>query len=167
MKKSVADKCPSIFTNLDLDENLKNDLVIFYNLSHTVLSFSFKSILTHIFSLFQAVYTKLCLALGIPWIFESIQHFANVDSLPCGSSTKIFFKITELLYFTRGIFIFIIFICKRSVWHRLKKTYPFNELFATGTPFAVEFRQARRGADGSIMSSSVVRSDMPTDISSI
>ena len=52
MKKSVADICPSIFTNLDLDENLKNDLVIFYNLSHTVLSFSFKSILTHIFSLF-------------------------------------------------------------------------------------------------------------------
>ena len=54
-KKSVADMCPSFFTNLDLDENLKNDLVKFYNHSHTLLPLSFKSILIILGSVYKAV----------------------------------------------------------------------------------------------------------------
>ena len=58
-KKSVADICPSFFANLDLDENLKNDLVKFYNHSHTVLSLSFKSIHPYIIIILGSVYKAL------------------------------------------------------------------------------------------------------------
>ena len=76
------------------------------------------------------LYTKIFLALGIPWIFESL-HFLthpHIENNECFSATEIFFKITECLYFTRGIFIFIIFICKKTVWSRLKRTFPFSKL---------------------------------------
>ena len=84
------------------------------------------------------LYTKICLALGIPWIFESLHYLTHphIENNECFSATEIFFKITECLYFTRGIFIFIIFICKKTVWLRLKKTFPFTKLGS-----GVEMRQ--------------------------
>ena len=93
------------------------------------------------------LYTKICLALGIPWIFESLHYLTHphIENNECFSATEIFFKITECLYFTRGIFIFIIFICKKTVWSRLKKTFPFTKLQS-----GVEMRQIvnRRGRAG-------------------
>lgn len=76
------------------------------------------------------LYTKIFLALGIPWIFESLHYLTHphIENNECFSATEIFYKITECLYFTRGVFIFIIFICKRTVWSRLKKTFPFTKL---------------------------------------
>ena len=84
------------------------------------------------------LYTKICLALGIPWIFESLHYLTHphIENNECFSATEIFFKISECLYFTRGIFIFIIFICKKTVWLRLKKTFPFSKLGS-----GVEMRQ--------------------------
>ena len=105
------------------------------------------------------MYTKICLALGIPWIFESLHYLTHphVDNDECFSATEIFFKMTELLYFTRGIFIFIIFICKRPVWARLKKTFPFTKVGP-----GVEMRQVlnRRGRGGAGVSSQQTSSSM-------
>ena len=118
------------------------------------------------------LYTKIFLALGIPWIFESLHlHYLthpHIENNECFSATEIFYKITECLYFTRGVFIFIIFICKRTVWSRLKKTFPFTKLGR-----GVEMRQIMQsrgrggvntgaGAGGDGISLSEVKSSQQT-----
>ena len=88
------------------------------------------------------------LALGLPWVFESIHYFAHDHPLPkdeCLSALEIFFRITEFFYFTRGIFFFLIFVCRRKVWSKLKKTFPFNKCFAiTNTSLYVAFKRASK-----------------------
>ena len=49
----------------------------------------------------------MCLAVGIPWIFESIHYFVhpNHNELPdgfCTSATEIFFHVIAILYYCRG-----------------------------------------------------------------
>ena len=116
------------------------------------------------------MYTKIFLALGIPWIFESL-HFLthpHIENNECFSATEIFFKITECLYFTRGIFIFIIFICKKTVWSRLKRIFPFSKL---GRGVEMQMRQIMQsrsrggtntGPGGDVMSFSEVKTSQQT-----
>ena len=113
------------------------------------------------------MYTKIFLALGIPWIFESL-HFLthpHIENNECFSATEIFFKITECLYFTRGIFIFIIFICKKTVWSRLKRTFPFSKL-GRGLEMRQIMQSMRSGANtgpgGDVMSFSEVKTSQQT-----
>ena len=80
------------------------------------------------------------MALGIPWIFESIHYVAHVHPLPpdeCYSALEMFFRLMEFLYFSRGIFIFIIFVFKKPVLDKLKKTFPFNKCCVSRKSFPV------------------------------
>ena len=84
------------------------------------------------------------MALGIPWIFESIHYVAHVHPLPpdeCYSALEMFFRLMEFLYFSRGIFIFIIFVFKKPVLDKLKKTFPFNKCCVSRNSFYVAWRR--------------------------
>ena len=66
------------------------------------------------------------LALGLPWIFESIHHLAHGNhqqmQKSCSSKGEIFFRIISIFGLCRGVFLFIIFACKKPIWIKLKKT---------------------------------------------
>ena len=72
------------------------------------------------------------LALGLPWILESIHYSAHRDHSimenRCTEPSEILFRILSVLYYSRGIILFLIFVCKRSVWMKLKRTDPFRRL---------------------------------------
>ena len=40
------------------------------------------------------------------------------------SPTEILFRLLSILYYSRGTLLFFIFVCKRSVWLKLKRTDP-------------------------------------------
>ena len=67
---------------------------------------------------YQVLCTKLFFVLGVLWIFDFIHaslKYSGVtfaaDSLP-----NIFFKLIEVLNLLRGCFMFLIFVCKVTVW---------------------------------------------------
>ena len=73
------------------------------------------------------------LALGLPWILESIHYSAHRDHGDlmenlCTEPSEIVFRILSVLYYSRGIILFLIFVCKRSVWMKLKRTEPFRRM---------------------------------------
>lgn len=97
------------------------------------------------------IYIKLCLVLGIPWIFECLHYLIHwnhehlVVVLPesyCASATEIFFRICGGLNISRGVFIFIIFVCKWTIWDKLKKTFPFKQILSS-----IESHQMKNGAN--------------------
>ena len=70
------------------------------------------------------MYGKMVLVLGIPWIFEGIHFFSHQHfehGCHPGDSSEMLFRIFSILNFSRGIFLFLIFVCKRTVWTELKK----------------------------------------------
>ena len=70
------------------------------------------------------MYGKMVLVLGIPWIFEGIHFFSHQhyeQGCHPGDFGEIVFRIFSILNFSRGIFLFLIFVCKRTVWAELKK----------------------------------------------
>ena len=70
------------------------------------------------------MYGKMVLVLGIPWIFEGIHFFSHQHyehGCHPGDSGEILFRIFSILNFSRGIFLFLIFVCKRTVWTELQK----------------------------------------------
>ena len=72
------------------------------------------------------------LALGLPWIFENIHyslHRNHEHAEDCiKSPTEILFRLLSILYYSRGTLLFFIFVCKRSVWLKLKRTDPIKRL---------------------------------------
>ena len=67
--------------------------------------------------------------LGLGWIFESLHHLIHPDhndTSVCNSASEIFFRIVDVFNLSRGVLIFIIFVCKESVFEKLKK----NKIFA-------------------------------------
>ena len=76
---------------------------------------------------FQALCIKLFLVLGILWGCESIHFFIHrykdEECQPENSSMEVFFRFVDFLNFCRGFFIFLIFICKRTVWIKMRIFY--------------------------------------------
>ena len=70
-------------------------------------------------------------SMGLPWIFESIHYAVHKNhgtAETCQSALETFFGIMSILNCSRGIIIFFIFVCKKSVWNKLKRTEPFRNL---------------------------------------
>ena len=65
-----------------------------------------------------ALYTKLFVIMGILWIAECLEHFLKKTNV---IENSIIFDIIAVVNMLRGFFIFIIFICKKSIWKGLKK----------------------------------------------
>jgi len=57
--------------------------------------------------------------MGIPWIVDIVLFFMSmsVSSWPA----------TEIFYILTGVIAFILFICKPTVWSRLRNRFPFLE----------------------------------------
>ena len=71
----------------------------------------------------------MSISLGLPWIFESIHytiHKNHEQADSCQSALETFFGILSILNCSRGIILFFIFVCKRSVWKKLQRTEPFR-----------------------------------------
>ena len=56
------------------------------------------------------------LVLGLLWSFDGVHAVINHDT----TFLYFFFKGMEVLNLLRGFFMFIIFVCKRSVWVKVK-----------------------------------------------
>ena len=70
------------------------------------------------------MYGKMFLILGIPWVFEGIHFFSHQKyqhGCHPGGFSETFFRIVSIFNFSRGIFLFLIFVCKKTVWVELKK----------------------------------------------
>ena len=74
---------------------------------------------------FQALYTKLFMVLGILWVCESFHSIIHDGGRECkrGSLIGIFFTVIDCFNSLRGLFMFLIFICKKSVWVQMKLYY--------------------------------------------
>ena len=63
------------------------------------------------------------LIMGLPWVFEIIHHFVHgnhTNTSPCASNfVEVFFRITSAFNLLRGLFLFIVFPCKWSIWQKL------------------------------------------------
>ena len=62
---------------------------------------------------------KLLVVLGLLWILEGIRALVTYFAIHRdeeGAFSFYFFKIVDTLNLLRGVFIFIIFVCKRKVW---------------------------------------------------
>ena len=71
----------------------------------------------------------MSMSMGLPWIFESIHytiHKNHEQAEICQSALETFFGIMSILNCSRGIIMFFIFVCKRSVWKKLQRTEPFR-----------------------------------------
>ena len=70
---------------------------------------------------FQILYTKLFFVLGLLWIFDAVHAVINRGAdFEDTSFLYFFFKGMEVLNLLRGFFMFVIFVCKRSVWVKVK-----------------------------------------------
>ena len=63
------------------------------------------------------------LIMGLPWVFEILHHFVHgnhTDTSPCANDfVEIFFRITSAFNLLRGLFLFLVFPCKWSIWQKL------------------------------------------------
>ena len=70
----------------------------------------------------QALYLKLYVVLGLLWGLEGVRalivHFV-VQKHEDGTFTFYFFLIVDMLNLLRGLFILLIFVCKRKVWQHI------------------------------------------------
>ena len=67
---------------------------------------------------------KLFFVLGILWGCEGIHAIIHNEKENCQSSSlDVFFRAIDSLNILRGFFIFLIFICKRTVWTKITRYY--------------------------------------------
>ena len=61
--------------------------------------------------------------LGIPWIFESVHFFMHREYEHChpDSVTELVFGFFGNINYCRGVFLFICFVCKETVFVKVKK----------------------------------------------
>ena len=81
--------------------------------------------------MFQVLFAKLFLILGVPWLLESIHYLlfseetqivAAVKSSSCkNDALEIVFRVGSGYNLLRGFFLLLIFGCKNAVWHGIKK----------------------------------------------
>ena len=70
----------------------------------------------------QVLYTKLFFVLGLLWSFEGI-HAVLIRDGPDFENPFLhyFFLTVDILNLLRGVFMFLIFVCKKTVWLKTKK----------------------------------------------
>ena len=78
--------------------------------------------------LFQILYSKLFLILGILWTFSFLHYLihGNHSNTSCeeySSYIEIFFRIIDSFNLLRGFFMFIIFVCKKNVLVKVKSAF--------------------------------------------
>ena len=71
---------------------------------------------------FQVLYTKLLFVLGLLWSFEGI-HAVLIRDGPDFENPFLhyFFLTVDILNLLRGLFMFLIFVCKKTVLVKTKK----------------------------------------------
>ena len=70
----------------------------------------------------QALYLKLYVVLGLLWGLEGVRALIVnfvVQKHEDGTFTFYFFLIVDMLNLLRGLFILLIFVCKRKVWQHI------------------------------------------------
>jgi hypothetical protein len=70
---------------------------------------------------FQSIYSKLVFVVGILWVFEGIR--AITDEYTSLQHTSLYIHVVrmfDILNLLRGLFLFVILICKRAVWESIK-----------------------------------------------
>ena len=76
----------------------------------------------------QALYVRLLVVLGLLWVLEgthALVIYFDTHGDEEGAFSFYFFKIVDTLNLLRGVFIFIIFVCKGKVWESIK-SYRYN-----------------------------------------
>ena len=71
----------------------------------------------------QALYVRLLVVLGLLWVLEgthALITYFDTNGDEEGAFSFYFFKIVDILNLLRGVFIFIIFVCKGKVWESIK-----------------------------------------------
>ena len=70
----------------------------------------------------MVLYTKLFFVLGILWSFEGIHAVLIRDGDDFENPfLRYFFLIVDILNLLRGVFMFLIFVCKKTVWLKTRK----------------------------------------------
>ena len=98
-------------------------------------------------SVFQVLYMKLFLILGILWTIETVHFFVhNHYNEPCQTSMyiKIAFRVLDSCNILRGFFFLIIFVCKRNVWIKIQRFF-FLKFRSPPTLELVERRSFNQG----------------------
>ena len=75
---------------------------------------------------FQILYMKLFLILGILWTIETVHFFVhNHYNEPCQTNKyiKIAFRVLDSCNMLRGFFFFIIFVCKQNVRIKIQRFF--------------------------------------------
>ena len=78
------------------------------------------------------MYGKLFMIFGLPWLSESIQYFADgnhlhngvkmINPVTCTNGfSETLFRIISGYNLLRGLFLFIMFVCKTTVIRKVKK----------------------------------------------
>jgi len=70
-----------------------------------------------------ALYVRLLVVLGLLWVLEgthALITYFDTNGDEEGAFSFYFFKIVDTLNLLRGVFIFIIFVCKGKVWESIK-----------------------------------------------
>ena len=100
------------------------------------------------------------LALGLPWIFESIHHLAHGNHQhmqnSCSSKGEVFFRVVSIFGLCRGVFLFIIFACKKTIWIKMKKVQ-WSQIFHRNQSF-LRTEKKRRQANGQFINEGFVKS---------
>ena len=69
----------------------------------------------------QVLYTKLFFVLGLLWGLDGLHAVINEGAeFETDSIAYYLFKGAEILNLLRGFFMFVIFVCKRSVWRKVR-----------------------------------------------
>ena len=70
----------------------------------------------------QALYTKAFFILGLLWSFEGIHAILIRDGPDFQNPILDYFFLTvDILNLLRGVFMFLIFVCKKTVWLKARK----------------------------------------------
>ena len=80
-----------------------------------VSGFSFSSFRCIVFS--QFLYGKLFMVMGLLWFFDSLHFLLHGDHSQiedCMTPVELAFRVLGCFNISRGFFIFLIFVCKRS-----------------------------------------------------
>ena len=84
----------------------------------------------------QVLFVKLFLVFGVSWLTESIHYFliitketkivqefdSNMQEQCKNDVEELFFRVGSAYNLLRGVFLFVIFGCKKVVWRQFKKT---------------------------------------------
>ena len=80
---------------------------------------------------FQVLFAKLFLIVGLPWLLESIYYLVfseetqTVEAVKSNSckndALEIVFRVGSGYNLLRGVFLLLIFGCKKVMWQRIKK----------------------------------------------